>query len=124
MDTMPLLPADRRFLTDAIRLAEEHLSEHEFNVTVFCYYLGKSRVTAYRRFRKILDKSTGDFIRDLRLRRAARLLEEGSSSIREVAHLSGFYNHSYFSKCFRRQFGLSPSDYIRNLAASSEITPE
>jgi AraC-like DNA-binding protein len=121
METTALLPRDRKFLNDATNIVEDHLSEHDFNVGALCCYLGKSRVTAYRRLRKILNQSAGEFIRTLRLKRAERLMVEGGYSIHEAARMSGFNNLSWFSKCFRKKFGMSPSEFIRQASSSSSV---
>ncbi len=120
MDEQNLFPREREFITDAKKVVEEHLAEHDFNVTKFCRYLGKSRVTSYRRLKKMLNQSSGEFIREMRLQQAARLLAEGAYQVHQVANMTGFYNHSYFSKCFRQRFGLCPSEYIRRSFTPSE----
>lgn len=116
METVMLSPRDRKFLLAATQVVEEHLSEREFNVTALAMYLGKSRVTVHRMLRKILDQSASEFIRDVRLDHATRILDKGECSVRQAATEAGFYNASYFSKCFRVRFGCKPSEFIRRRA--------
>ena len=102
---------DVKFQRDAMRVVEEHLAEREFNVTELCTCLGMSRVTLHRRMKRICNKSAGEYIREKRLLHAVDILQEGELSIQDVARMSGFFNQSYFSKCFKERFGVRPSEY-------------
>jgi len=112
--SMVLLPHEQKFLQEIIRIVEEHSSEHDFNVTALCRYLGKSRVTIYRILSKTPHQSAVHLIRNTRLKQAAGLLQAGENNVSQIAGKSGFHNHSYFSKCFNRQYGMNPSEFIRH----------
>jgi len=106
-----LTARDRKFILEATKVVEEHLSEREFGVAEFCRLLGKNRVTMHRWMKLILDKPASEFIRDIRLDHAADLLKEGEFNVHQAANASGFYNQSYFSKCFKEKFHCLPSEF-------------
>ena len=106
-----LSPPERRLLQEVLEVVENHLSEKDFNVTRLCFLLGVSRVTVHRRLKSIAGKSATEFIRSIKLHYAASLLKNEKLPVRQAARLSGFYNLSYFSKCFREEFGVRPSEY-------------
>jgi AraC-like DNA-binding protein len=119
METTALLPREQWFLKETRRIVEEHYPEHDFNVSTLCTHLGKSRVTLYRMLRKTPHQSAVQLIRSTRLKHALSLLKEGEVNVREVAASSGFHNHSYFTKCFHRQYGMNPSEFIRQASQTS-----
>ncbi|MCD4732349.1 MAG: helix-turn-helix transcriptional regulator, partial [Bacteroidales bacterium] len=68
-------------------------------------------VQLHRKLRAILDQPAGDFVRVIRLNKSIELLKTKSGNISEIAYDVGFSSPSYFSECFRRHFGLSPTEY-------------
>lgn len=70
-----------------------------------------SRSNLYRKIEALTNQSTHEFIRSLRLKRAAQLLKKSSGSVTDIAYAVGFNNLSYFSKTFRQQFGQTPREY-------------
>ncbi|MEM7039319.1 MAG: helix-turn-helix transcriptional regulator [Bacteroidota bacterium] len=70
-----------------------------------------SRVQLHRKLKALSGQTTTEFIRTIRLKRAAQLLEQNFGTVAEVAYAVGFGNLSYFSKCFKAQFGVSPSEF-------------
>ena len=73
--------------------------------------LGYSRSVFYRRIKALTNIAPNDFLRTYRLKRAAEMLTSSSASLSEVSDRTGFSSYSYFSKVFKKQFGLSPKDY-------------
>jgi AraC-like DNA-binding protein len=103
---------DKRFLQEAMDVVEHHLTEEGFNVTELSSLLGTSRVTIHRRLKSATGQSTSEFIRSIKLHHAAHLLKDEGMPVRQAARFSGFNNLSYFSKCFRKEFGIRPSEYL------------
>ena len=114
----PAIPStDERFLRRAIDLVNEHLADSDFSVAHFVDEIGMSHMQLHRKLRALTDRSAGEFIRTLRLQRAASLLENNYGNVTEVAYAVGFNNLSYFAGCFRKQFGVPPSQYRRKYDA-------
>lgn len=105
---------DEKFLQQALDIVEENMSDDDFQIDQFCRAIGMSRSTLNRKLRALTGLSTNVFIRTLRLKRAAQLLEKKSATIVEIAYEVGFNNPSYFAECFRQQFGKPPSEWGKN----------
>ncbi len=103
--------ADEKFLNRAIGIIDEHMGDFEFDARTFQEEIGMSRSQLFRKLRALTDQSATEFIRAIRLKRAAKLLEEKFGNVAEITYEVGFNNLSYFAKCFKELFGVSPSDY-------------
>lgn len=103
--------ADQKYLERVRSIIEENLSDETFGVTELADRIGQDRSHFYRRIRTLLDETPSDLIRRLRLERAAQLLAGQAGSVAEVAYAVGFKGVSYFCKCFRDAYGLTPSAY-------------
>ncbi|NOX37163.1 MAG: response regulator [Calditrichaeota bacterium] len=102
---------DERFLRRACQMVEQHLGDAHFGVTEFAREMGLSRVQLHRKLKALTNLSPSEFIRRLRIHKAADLLKKGWGTVSEVAYEVGFNNLSYFASCFRKEFGVSPSEY-------------
>ena len=102
---------DVKFLRRITEVVENHLSDMEFNVYSLQNKSGFSQAQLYRKLHALTGLSPSRFIRLLRLKRAVSLLEQNKGSVTRVALEVGFGNLSYFTKCFKEQFGLSPSQF-------------
>lgn len=102
---------DEQFLTRAMQLVEAHMSDSELGVEFLAQKIGMSRVHLNRKLRGLTDQTANEFIRTLRLKRAAQLLEKKSATVLEIAYEVGFSNPSYFAECFEKQFGVLPSKF-------------
>lgn len=109
----PIRDREAEFLEKIIRLIDEHLADEDFSVEALQREMGMSRMQLHRKLKALTDRSASDFIRYIRLQRAADLLQQPGIQIAEAAYLSGFQHLSYFSKCFKDQFGMLPSDFVR-----------
>jgi AraC-like DNA-binding protein len=112
-DDFKLNSYDVKFIRRVTEVVENHLSDFEFDVKQLQSMSGLSQTQLYRKLQALTGYSPSRFIRLLRLKRAARLIEEHHASITRIAFEVGFGNLSYFTKCFREEFGLSPSAYSR-----------
>lgn len=100
---------DSLFLQKMAKAVRDNLSNSEFTVNDLCNEVAMSRTLLYEKTRKLLGMAPNDFIRDIRLKQAKVLLEEGSQSVTEVAEACGFSDVRYFSTVFKKYYGISPS---------------
>lgn len=107
-----LSPADERLLTRVMEVTETRLSDKEFTVSSLGREIGMSRPQLYRKIMHLMEVSPNDFIRELRLKKAEKLMRRKDQNISEIALEVGFSNPSYFSKCFYDRFGALPSQYL------------
>lgn len=106
---------DEKFLLRAIAIIEQHLSNPDFDVTILTREIGMSRMQLHRKLRALTNQSTNKFIRSLRLKKAADLLNQKYGNVAQIAYEVGFNNPAYFAECFRKQFGKLPSEYVREI---------
>ncbi len=104
--------ADSQFLSRAMEQVERNLDTAGYSVEQLSRDLCMDRTGLYRKLIALLDESPSLFIRNIRLRRAAQLLQEGNLSIAEIAEQVGFSTSSYLSKCFQEMYGCRPSEYV------------
>lgn len=102
---------DEKFLHKALTILEQRMSDLDFSVEDFARDIALSRVQLHRKLRSLTGQSTSEFIRVVRLNRAAQLLKQNHESITQIAYLVGFNSSSYFSRSFCKHFGVSPSEY-------------
>lgn len=102
---------DEQLLQKALKLIEEHMDNSEYNVEQLSTDMGMSRMNLYRKLQAITGQTPTEFIRTIRLKRAAQLLQDGKLNVSEVADRVGFNSSSYFTKCFKEQFGVLPTQY-------------
>ncbi|MEZ5070730.1 MAG: response regulator [Bacteroidales bacterium] len=107
-----ITPADERFLHQAIGVVEGHLKDEDFQLETFYREMNRSRSTMFRKLAALTGQSPSEFIRTIRLKRAASLLEQGFGSVSEISYEVGFRNVSYFNRSFRKLYGLSPREYL------------
>jgi len=105
--------SDERFLQQAIEIVEKHMMNTDFSVEMLVKEMGHSRSNLYLKFKEITGLSSSEFIRNIRLKRAVQLFESSDMSVKEIMYMTGFNTASYFAKCFKKQFGVKPSDYVR-----------
>ena len=103
--------ADDRFLQKTTEIIVEHIADDQFTVELLSKSLGMSNSQLYRKLQALTGLTPSHFIRNLRLKQSLVLLEKQYDNISSIAYEVGFTDHSYFSKCFRELFGVSPSQY-------------
>lgn len=104
---------DRSLLELSMKAVEENIEDPDFNVQVLVKKMGMSQSAYYRKMKGITGQSVVEFIRDVRLKRAAQLLRESKMRISEVAITVGIEDIKYFRKVFRQVFKMSPSEYSK-----------
>lgn len=100
---------DREFMTKVMDSINSRMADSDFAVPDLCADLGMSRSTVYNKIKSLSGQSVNEFIRIMRLNRAKELLATRRYNISEVAYMVGFSDPKYFSTCFKKQFGISPS---------------
>ena len=90
---------------------EAHLSDESYSVEQLAVDLCMSRMTFYRKIQSTTGQKPTEFMRTIRLRRAAELLLENRLSISEISDATGFASTSYFSRCFRTMYGMPPTQF-------------
>ena len=100
---------DARLLAKITQAVEEHVADSDFNVTRLQETLGLGSKLLYRKVKQMTGKTPVEFIRQIRMQRAAILLRESRFSVSEVMYMVGFSNSSYFSKCFQKAYGITPT---------------
>ena len=105
---------EKAFLNRLISIVEANLNNDQFGVSEFAEKMRLNRSYLHRKLKSITKKSVSEFIREIRLKKARELLEQGSDNVSEVAYNVGFSSPSYFSKCFHDFYGYSPGEVKKN----------
>ncbi len=105
---------DEKLIEKAIKVVEEHMNDTDFSVEILGEFLGLSRSHLYKKLMVITGKGPADFIRTIRLKRGRQLLEKSQLQIAEIAYEVGYNSPKRFTINFREEFGISPSEYLRN----------
>ena len=103
---------DEKFLEKVMETIETFMGEPEFSMEKFGQEVGLSRMQLHRKLKALTGQSPGDFLRSMRLKKAKRLLEAKAGNVSEIGYEVGFNNLSYFSKTYREEFGISPSESV------------
>lgn len=102
---------DEKLVEKAVKYVEDNMERSELSVEELASHVGMSRVHLYKKLTQITGKSPVEFIRILRLKRAAQMLRESQLNISEIAFATGFGSPKYFSKYFKEEYGILPSAY-------------
>ena len=104
---------DWKFIATVKKSVEDNMDNQAFNVDVLCTLLNMSRTSFYNKIKALTDQAPADYIRLIRLKRAAHLLKTEKYTITEVAEMTGFNDAKYFREVFKRHFKVSPSRYMK-----------
>lgn len=104
---------EEKLIKKAISFVEKNIAEAKFSVEDLSRELGMSRVYLYKKLLAITGKSPVEFIRIIRLKRGAQLLEKSQFTVAEVAYKVGFNSPRYFSKYFKEEYGILPTDFAK-----------
>lgn len=111
---------DKKFIQKAIEIVEKNIDNTEFSVEELSHELNMSRVNLYKKLLSLTGKTPIEFIRIIRLKRAAQLLRGSQLTISEIAYKVGFNNPKYFTKYFKEEFGVLPSVYAQQESDSKK----
>lgn len=105
--------SDKRLLEEINEAIEKHMIDSDFNVSMLQDVIGIGGKQLYRKTKAITGRTPVEYIREMRMSRAAELLSQGKFSVSEVMYTVGFSNSSYFSKCFSKEYGMTPTEYMK-----------
>jgi signal transduction histidine kinase/ligand-binding sensor domain-containing protein/DNA-binding response OmpR family regulator len=112
---------DEQLLKKAFKVVEDNISNEQFDIPFFCAELGVSRTMLFTKIKAWTNFTPNEFIHEIRMKRAAQLLEQNKINISQISYKVGFNNPKYFSKCFQKKFGETPSQY-QNKFSNDEKT--
>lgn len=104
---------EQNFVEKIINIIENQIANPNFDVPALAFEIGMSQPILYKKIRALTDLSVNDFIKFIRLKRAAQLLEQNAGNISEIAYAVGFNDRKYFSLEFKKQFGKTPSEFLQ-----------
>lgn len=108
-----LTPLDKKFMEKLNRLIEENMTTVDIDIAFMTDKMAMSHSSFYRKVKALTGVSANEYIRKMKLQRSMVLLQEGESNVTEVAMLTGFNNIGYFRKCFKKEYGISPSEVLK-----------
>lgn len=100
---------------------EEKMANEDFSIDNLAIEMAMSRSVFYKKIKSLVGQNPQDFIKDIKMKKAANLLREKKYSISEIAYLTGFPNAKYFSTAFKKYYGVSPSLFNEQEKDSSSI---
>ena len=106
--------ADEELLQRALEIAEENIDNVNFTVEQFAFALAVSRPLLFTKIKALTNQTPNNFMKTLRMKRAAQLLKTQKLNVSEVAYKVGYRDTRYFSKCFQKQFDQTPSEYLNS----------
>lgn len=104
-------PVDEAFITKAVALIEEHMPDPAFSVEELSRAMFMSRVALYKKLLSLTGKAPLDFIRAVKIKKAMQLMQQTQKTMAEIAYEAGFNDPRYFAKLFKKETGISPSEY-------------
>jgi len=107
--------ADEKFVKRIMDIISQHISDFDFNLESLSSEASMSQMQLHRKIKGLFGLSPAEFVKTVRLKRGAEMLRIKTGNISEIAYEVGFENPAYFSTCFRQQFGISPSAFVKNL---------
>ena len=114
-----LVKKDIEFMRKIHEIIEKNLNANDFNIDTIADTLGLSRSSFFKKLKSLTGFAPVDLVREVRLNKAARLIETTDNSITEIAYSVGFRDAGYFSKCFRKKYGKTPKEYRNDLRADA-----
>jgi signal transduction histidine kinase/ligand-binding sensor domain-containing protein/DNA-binding response OmpR family regulator len=104
---------DEKFLAALIRIIEEHIDQPEFKLDLLSRELAMSHSVIYKKLKALTGMSMVEFVRDIKLKRAAQLLGQDKLTVTEICYNVGFTDRRYFSQVFKKKYGDTPSDFVK-----------
>ncbi len=102
---------DEKFIKKVLEIIEAHMDDESFSIEELSREVGYSNMHLYRKIKALAGQTPSQFLRTIRLKRAAALLSKESDNVTQIAYSVGFSSLSYFNKCFKEQFGVTPGKF-------------
>lgn len=106
---------DEEMMQKVMNIINENINDEEFNVERLADLMYMSRSSLLRKIKQLFNMPPLEFIRLVRLKKAAELIQEGKHRVGEICYMVGFGNPSYFAKMFNRQFGVTPKEFEQQM---------
>ncbi len=116
------IDGDEKFLKKLVALIQDHISNNEFNVEIIVKEIGVSRSKLYSKLKELTGMSSTQFVRHIRIKKAMKFIQNGSHTIKEIRSMSGFKSDSYFTKCFKKEYGEVPYKYLSKYKKSKKFS--
>lgn len=113
---------DEKFLTKVLDIIELHMDDENFSIGELSQEAGYSHIHFYRKIKGLSGQTPNQFLRTIRLKRAAELLRHKSDNVSQIAYSVGFSSQSYFIKCFKEQFGVTPGQFVESVSGTESIS--
>ena len=111
---------NEKFIQLLVKGIDDNIDNYELNIDLLCQKLNITHQQMYRKIKALTGQTVNEFIRTVRLKRAAQLLSDSDMNVSEIMYSVGFSNRSYFSKCFAEEFNMTPKEYRNNSKESSK----
>lgn len=112
---------DEDFMNKCSKIILNNIEDSEFSVNTLARELGMSRTSLFTKIKGIIGMTPNDFIKITRLKKACRMMVEGEYRVTEIGFLVGFSSSSYFAKCFQKQFGMLPTEFLKKVKENPSI---
>ena len=106
---------DKEFMDKLLAGIDTHLMDPDFDISVLCSVMGMSKTNLYQKIKQLTGQSTGDFVRTIRLKKAAYIMTHEDVPLSEVILRIGIQTQSYFTKAFKKEFGKTPGQFLQGL---------
>ena len=113
-NAIAVTPLDERFLNKVMTIIEDHMDDESFSIESLSQKAGYSHMQFYRKIKALANQTPSQFLRTIRLKRAAELLGNKSDQVTQIAYSVGFSSATYFSKCFKDHFGMTPGQFMES----------
>lgn len=116
--------SDEKLIERIMEQINDNIGNPKFNVEMLASNIGLSRVQLHRKLKELTGLSTGDFIRNIRIKQACVLLKQKKMNISQIAYAVGFLNQTHFSTLFKKTYGVSPKEFISQIEENEELNDE
>ena len=120
VNPIPFESSDELFMKRVMSIINNNISNSEFNVTQLVDEVGMSRTQLHRKFKELTGFSASRFVQNIRMQQAMKLLKEKRVNVSQIAYSVGFASQTHFSTTFKQYYGVSPTEYIRQLESEEQ----